>query len=272
MGPPPSFLSYIIDASKEKITPIAIPGEEMDAYGSTISPDGKLIVFNKISDGIPIMPVSDFIVGEKSATNILNVEYPDNSLLAWSPDSSRIAIIGIRNNIASINIYDLANNSLKTVFEYYEASLGISTVRDRASWSSDGKKIAFSLEFVNEQSSQSDVFSYDIDRNKLARITNTPDLTEHYPSWHSGDNVLTYITSDNAVDDMGWSEGKLSFSNAEGTCKKILSGLIGIASPSWSPDGTQLAYISLDGVEVLDIKNVISSEYLSSEKLCQTLN
>jgi Tol biopolymer transport system component len=64
----------------------------------------------------------------------------------------------------------------------------------------------------------------------------------------------------------------LVFSTNDGACTKTFSGLKGIISPAWSPDGKQMVFISPNGIELMDVIKVIPAEFLSPQKLCQSNN
>jgi Tol biopolymer transport system component len=163
----------------------------------------------------------------------------------------------------TLSIYDLDNQNHQQLFElprndiFYVKGL---------SWSPDGKYLIFSLQFETpDQGVQSDVFIYNLDDGLLSRVTKTSDNNERSPAWYPKETIFTYTSTPNLNE---YVDARLVFTTPDGLCKKVFAGLEGIGFPSWSPDGEQLAFLSSDGIEILDVSEVIPAEFLSPDALC----
>ena len=219
---------------------------------------GKLYIVaaNKVAS-------NNYSITSDSYVDILDVELPCN--YAWSPDSSQLASVCHSSGGIAISFYDLPEKSIQHTFEYGENDIG---QIERVSWSPDGTMLAFSLRYdYADQPSQSDIFIYHLDRESLAKITNTLRDEERNPNWYPGSNVLTFmVTKANDAESL---KSNLVFSTDDGKCMKTLPNIKGIVYPSWSPDGSQLAYI--DGwmdIKVLDTSQFVPLDFLSPQGLC----
>jgi WD40 repeat protein len=188
--------------------------------------------------------------------------------LAWSPNSLQLASVCLTLDGMKISLYNVGSDKPQDVFHYSEENIDDI---ERLSWSSDGATLAFSLRYRYDEeknkTSQKDIFLYQLDTDELLRLTNSPD-DEQYPDWYPGeDPILTFtFTAEGAAESLN---SHLIFSTENGKCTKQVPNIKGIVSPSWSPDGSQLAYIA-DWMEIkiLDTSQFVPSNFLSQEGLC----
>ena len=268
---------YIGDASTGTLIPIYYEKRQVNAYQPRISPNGKWLAFSinpfENTRGVKIVELDqlagdDFVLSDLQSDIGLTEDYR----IAWSPDSSQLALIGNdEDSVFVVYLYDVLEKSL--ILEYKDTSIQSSNPYDSrvdygVSWSSDGKKLAFSLEFEDGGAFQSDIYIYDFEQKQLFNISPTEDKSESYPSWLPDKNILSYVSTDNKT---GYSTryGELIFVTGDGLCTKSLPEFRGMSSPSWSPDGTELAYISEDGVEIIKTSDLIPDEFLSEMGLCK---
>lgn len=260
---------FIGDMLTGDIVPFRLNNAALTGSIPIISKDGRYLAFQ--SEGKLYIGLMDTIASKNysitpdSYVKVFDEKFRCNH--AWSPESSQLASVCLSPNGITISRYDLIEQSLQTEFEYSEKYID---EIEGTSWSSSGNMLAFSLryEYHDQESSQTDIFVYDLDDKSLIRITNSPKVEERNPVWYPGNRVLTFtatIENDSDVD------ASLLFSTEDGKCVKPLANMSGFVNPAWSPDGSQLAYI--DGwknIKVLDASQFIPPDFLSPQSLCNS--
>ncbi len=101
-----------------------------------------------------------------------------------------------------------------------------------------------------------DIFACRPDGSDIRNLTNSPDTNEGYPLFSRDGARLLYrrIKRDENFNgnDHG-SQGALILSKSDGSQAKALGGEGELPWASWSPDGKQIATLSLKGVEIVDL-------------------
>lgn len=103
-------------------------------------------------------------------------------------------------------------------------------------WSPDGRYIAF----VSYRNHNKDLFVLSLDDGTVTNLTNTPDQNEDYPSWSPSGEYLAYSAGVTSGETM-W---RIPFdleAASRGELRPVLFGVGG--KPTWSPDGTALAFV-----------------------------
>lgn len=260
---------------------ISRPSDSCSGH-SKISPDGKYFLSFLSSGASGISSMADLLEAGR-ITPIHSL--PDDMMYGmeeyqWSRDSQNLAMLSVNyseKNSITLYIYNLPTRTLKTIFEYVEQiqDTRIYLPVGDLSWSADGKRFAFSVAYEtnadkDNHKTQIDLFVYNIEQNKLVKVTSTPDVNEFYPSWYPENDILMFVTSFVTSKDVnGLVNGNLSFSTNDGECIRVLPGYEGISYPSWSPDGKQIVYLSSTGIHFLEVGKIIPPEYLSPGTLCE---
>ena len=151
--------------------------------GLSWSPDGKKIALSAKSDGYDVVYIID-VDSENKET--LPIRLDGIKSLSWSPDGKYIAFIGHNAVESDVYVYNLQTK--KTV------NLTNDVFTDNSpSWSPDSKKIYFSSDrgnYISHESvpdtfkiynydySQTDIYSIDINSEKIERITDYPNSDE----------------------------------------------------------------------------------------------
>lgn len=259
---------FIGDISTDKINALTYSGNSLSppVLDPKISPDGGYIAFQPIG-GADVVQLGLF--KNSRISKLENIDMPGESL-AWSPDSKKLAILNMAKLAnqqlgAVLSIYNLSEKRSKKILEVPDKNLHrVNSI----SWSHDGNKIAFSLEYyADNYPRQRDVFIYNLVEERLIRVTSTQNSEEAYVSWHPNDDILVFTFTPPGGGELADTE--LVFSTSNGACTKTFSGLKGVISPSWSPNGEQMVFISTNGVELIDVAKVIPAAFLSPQKLCQ---
>jgi Tol biopolymer transport system component len=104
-------------------------------------------------------------------------------------------------------------------------------------WAPDGSKIVYSeASICGECNDTFDIWSVNLDGSGLTNLTNSPDDIEIWPEW-SPDGTKVALSKNEHLATM----------NPDGTGLALLPGEPVGTTPSWSPDGSPLAYAVFDG-------------------------
>jgi TolB protein len=103
-----------------------------------------------------------------------------------------------------------------------------------ATWSPDGTKIAFDCRV---DAGNDDICVVNADGTGFARLTSDP-ARDYGAAWKPDGSTLAFATTRFGLDEI------VLMSPADGSVTRIGAGLPGF-EPTWSPDGTQLAFVQL---------------------------
>jgi len=149
---------------------------------------------------------------------------------AWSPDGEYLAYVSFENRKSSVYVQQVRSGTRQLV----SARAGINGA---PAWSPDGRRLALTLGGSN---GNADVYVLDLATQALTRITDDPSIDTE-PVW-SPDGRALFFTSDRG--------GNPQIYRVELTPgdkpKRITFGSSYCARPRISPDGTQLAMVTLD--------------------------
>lgn len=268
---------YISGSEKGNPIAIEINNVKVSGYSPVISSDAKYLVYASYSTTTvdSKIYISTINQGQDDSFTLSDVKILlDNqnyASLAWSPNNRQLAILGVAGNGIGLYTYDIPGGTLQKLIEYHEESIRAPGI---IVWSPNETQLAFSIEydiFVDDKPRvQSDIFVYDIGGNRLIRLTSSAEVNDESPSWFPKDNILTYASTN--LGDAKLIDSNLVFSTSDGKCVKTLTGLKGIASSSWSPDGTKIAFVSAEGIEIMDSLKTIPQKFLSVSYLCDKSN
>lgn len=252
---------------------------------ASLEASGGTLLFGIMEQGNwEIFAIPDEGGKPKNLTN-----HPANDITgAWSPDGSRIAFASDRDGNYEIYVMDAdGRNPTRLTFDIQESDKS-------PSWSPDGKQIAFakgrfiyvmSADGKNERNltewgvdpawapdgkkiafygrtdggvrpvgpAVSEICVMSVDGGNRVPLTNRPGSYSHSPAWSPDGSQIAFV-SENRNNPLGISVFEIYLMNADGSRQRKLTpneNLPMETSPTWSPDGSQIAFRQPDGIYLI---------------------
>ena len=168
---------------------------------------------------------------------------PQHDNPAWSPNGEQIAFAYTPANLF-FEYYDLYSLSL-------ESGITRKLTKDNAVnrfpfWSPDSKRIVFSRGMLDSDTSFTsfDLYLINTDNAELTKITHTPLLSEMHPAWSPNGKKIVFSGFDVSGVEKKENNIDIYIMDEDGTNLTKLTHSQNNTQPTWSPDGTQIAFIS----------------------------
>jgi Tol biopolymer transport system component len=246
---------YLVNSDGSGLTQLT--HSDADVYNNqpALSPDGTRVAFATVEGdqaGIGIIDVDGTGLRLLTTNNMTHDSEP-----AWSPDGSQIAFVrgfdptseGVANftqcgpaRIYLVNV-DKAAANLTNLTPYQSAT-------DPA-WSPDGTRIAF----ASNRDGNYDIYSMTVDGNDVQQLTRT-DANEAEPAWSPDGKMIAYASGYLRADvtcgfiHTGRGDSPLLATpdiylmSNDGGNQTRLTDTENNLEPTWSPDGSSLAFVS----------------------------
>lgn len=229
-----------------------------------LSPDGTRIAFSSSREG----NFGIYIVGVdgEGLQRLTDSPYSDSEP-TWSPDSSRIAFVrgndgtaegyaNLSTCLSQIYVVDVPSPLSAGVLMGGETSLTRGLGGTDPAWSPDGTRIAFSS---YREDNNYELYTMDANGDGVTRLTFT-NSNEAEPAWSPDGISIAYAAHlVRAEEGCGWMGIPLAPGASEpgveapgiyvmtlGRNKRLkVTGGNGVTDPTWSPDGTSIAFVSV---------------------------
>jgi Tol biopolymer transport system component len=156
-------------------------------------------------------------------------------IFRWSPDGKTVATTGDEGIILKTRITGIESVVRIDIEPVFIFDL---------SWSPDGQQLAFPA----GEDPSADLYITDIQTQQLTKITENEAVGQ--TAWSPVGNMLAYVNTRTTPVD---GKQTLHLISSDGRCDIKIPNLEFVLSPTWSPDGENLAYIGIDGIYVIEI-------------------
>jgi len=197
------------------------------------APDGSRIVFESTKDGsLYTVDVTDTGTSSPQPLGI------QGAGPAWSPDGSRIAYFAERDG--NLDIYSAVADGTDAV------RLTDDPAADHSpTWSPDGGSIAF----VSERDGDQDIIVMNADGSDQHDVSDNA-VPDDFPAWSPGGDAIAFVSYLGGADPLTIGDGnaEIFVVAPDGTSKTNIShNPAWDGDPTWSPDGTELAFTRRTG-------------------------
>jgi Tol biopolymer transport system component len=172
---------------------------------------------------------------------------------AYSPDGSRIAFVSTGNQIFVMNADGSGRRQVTTS----------ATAKSQPTWSSDGSRIAYvSNSFDVDGQTDLEIWAINADGTGRTQLTNNTTFADTQPAWSPLGDKIAFVSTRTGdtdrnvyvMDTDGSNQVSVTPNSPTGCSPNCYQGHDD--NPSWSPDGSKIAYIhghTLSGGGLLDI-------------------
>lgn len=176
-----------------------------------------------------------YLIDSNDFSQKLSIDIWYTNVAIWSPDGSKIALIGEYKPSQGRAIYvmDANGDHMTQVFYDSDMQLGGSDWSPRLDWSPDSSRIAFLANYKI-------IYTVNVDGSNLNQLTTT-DTTKNDITWSPDGTRIAYSERTDALNDV-YNIRVLNIDDDESNAVQLTHNQGW--SPVWSPDGSTIAFVS----------------------------
>ncbi len=228
--------------------------------GLSWSPDGKKLALAAKSGEHDKVYIID--VNTEEQTPLPEFDLDGVQQVKWSPDGKKLALVGVKSGASDIYLYDFATkeitNLTRDLFadrdpDWSSDSKSLIFVSDRADFLTPGEYPPSQNLFINWKSGALNLYRFDLDSNKITRLTNVPGVNQIYPAVSRTSNTMFYISDQNGINNIWTSD--LNGQHA----RPLTNSISKIDQISISNDASKLAFSTMHdgGYDMFLLRNPI---------------
>jgi Tol biopolymer transport system component len=202
------------------------------AYHPAWASDGRHILYERTTsysdDGGEVSDI--WIMDPDGSHGRPLVRDPANdSQPAWAPDGRSFVFTRDSGGQPQLYMYSFSDGRVQPLTQP-------GTWRDAyaASWSPDGRRIAFAGGLAKDASDNGDLFTVQPDGSGVRRLTSTPTWDESDPDWSPDGTRVLYARQHGYADPQ-----LMTIGSSGGRPHRLMRSSLG--DPAWSPDGRSIA-------------------------------
>lgn len=242
------------------------------------SPDGTQIAFTSTRDGnseIYVMAISDETDADSSDQRRLTSTPEDELYPDWSPDGTQIAFTIERDGHTDIYVIEILDGTTADGSNYRRLTDNDTDDWEPA-WSPDGTQIAF----ISNRDGNDEIYvmavsdETDADGSDQRRLTNNPGW-DYDPAWSPDGTQLAFTSQrDGSYLDLYVMDISDGLETGDNKLWRLTHSKYSYEHfPTWSPDGSQLAFMANDEgnfeIYVMDVSDAdnVEQDYLDRQRL-----
>ena len=227
-----------------------------------VSPDGRMIVYQSVSDPVEELLKNSLILVRSPKNGDRAIRLATNGISpTWSPDNKTVAFLRLSGNLRNIWTVKTAEGQERQLTRL-GCDSGWSTLpynrfeRKFFSWSPDGTRIIYHF----QQDNNSNLSIVEADGSKENIISSSSDLTIFCPLWSLDGGRVAYVTQAMSKSDSGkrtWSIKLIDLGNNQS--ETVLQGESPLLLLGWNDVGGDLLVATLKGTNDFSIRATVVS-------------